>query len=309
MLNTAEMLQTLQATMQDDVGAAAHRGQAHARARRHRRARRATLGDRPPGDGERFDMRRIDWFDLRNMLLVARVGRRRRRCARTESRGAQQREDFPDMLPDWAVNQFVRLRGRTHRLSRSAAAASRGGGAMSETRTLKIWRGATPRRGPLGDLRGAVRAGPVGARRPALDPRQPRSVAGDPLLLHQRQCLQGMHDRARRQDRLCLHRAAAAARDDAGAAVQQELVRDLVTEIAPPAERFGGRSAYAAQSWRNCAAESGCAIEPTIKAADKAIGRPWRAAYGKTFADLRLGSGRRGPHGFGRVDAPRASSV
>ena len=31
------------------------------------------LGDTPPGDGNRFDMRRIDWFDLRNMLLVARV--------------------------------------------------------------------------------------------------------------------------------------------------------------------------------------------------------------------------------------------
>ena len=68
--NTAEMLRTLQKTMQNNVGAL-----------RSRQAllppldgiRRLTdqLGDTPPGDGNRFDMRRIDWFDLRNMLLVA----------------------------------------------------------------------------------------------------------------------------------------------------------------------------------------------------------------------------------------------
>ena len=41
-----------------------------------------------------FDMMRLDWFDLRNMLLVARTVTESA-LARTESRGAHQREDFP----------------------------------------------------------------------------------------------------------------------------------------------------------------------------------------------------------------------
>jgi len=61
------------------------------------------------GDGGRFDMQRIDWFDLRNMLLVARIVAQAA-LRRTESRGAHQREDFPGMLPEWQVNQVVRLR-------------------------------------------------------------------------------------------------------------------------------------------------------------------------------------------------------
>ena len=40
-------------------------------------------------------MQRLDWFDLRNMLLVARTVTQAA-LARTESRGAHQREDFPE---------------------------------------------------------------------------------------------------------------------------------------------------------------------------------------------------------------------
>jgi succinate dehydrogenase/fumarate reductase flavoprotein subunit len=74
------------------------------------------LGSTPPGDGNRFDMRRIEWFDLRNMLLVARVVAEAAR-ARTETRGAQQREDYPQLSPDWAFNQIARLRGMRIELS------------------------------------------------------------------------------------------------------------------------------------------------------------------------------------------------
>ncbi len=126
-LNTAEMVQAFQATMQNDVGALRTKTNlTHALDQIDQIARE--LDDLPQGDGNRFDMRRIDWFDLRNMLLVGRVVAEMA-LARTETRGAQQREDYPGMSPEWAFNQFVGLRDGRLVLSRSspparAAAAS-----------------------------------------------------------------------------------------------------------------------------------------------------------------------------------------
>jgi succinate dehydrogenase/fumarate reductase flavoprotein subunit len=108
-LNSADMLQRLQAVMADGAGPFRT-----ALKLEHALAQiddlTAELGSRPFGDGGRFDMRRIDWFDLRNMLLVARVVALAA-LRRTESRGAHQREDFPGTLPEWRVNQVARLRG------------------------------------------------------------------------------------------------------------------------------------------------------------------------------------------------------
>jgi len=107
MPNSAAMLTRLQATMSDDVGPL----------RTADKLRRAldtiddlttALGDRPFGDAGAFDMQRLDWFDLRNMLAVARAVVQAA-SLRTESRGAHQREDFPEMLPQWRVNQVIRL--------------------------------------------------------------------------------------------------------------------------------------------------------------------------------------------------------
>jgi succinate dehydrogenase flavoprotein subunit len=106
-INTAAMIQRLQATMADEVGPFRTEARlAHALATIDDMTR--ALGERPAGDNAAFDLRRLEWFDLRNMLLVARtvaMSALRRR----ESRGAHQREDFPGMLPDWRVNQVARL--------------------------------------------------------------------------------------------------------------------------------------------------------------------------------------------------------
>src|SRR5262245_58430979 len=113
--NTAEMQQMLQNTMQDDVGAL--RSEAKLSAALDTIGRLTDeLGSTPPGDGKRFDMRRIDWFDLRNMLLVARVVAEAA-LVRTETRGAQQREDYPQLSPDWAFSQTVTLAGSRIELS------------------------------------------------------------------------------------------------------------------------------------------------------------------------------------------------
>jgi succinate dehydrogenase/fumarate reductase flavoprotein subunit len=108
-LNTAAMLTHLQSVMQDRVGPLRDAAKL-TRALDEIGELQSALGDTPPGHADRFDMPRLDWFDLRNMLLVARVVAEAA-LARQETRGAQQREDFPETSADWAVNQAVTLRG------------------------------------------------------------------------------------------------------------------------------------------------------------------------------------------------------
>ncbi|MFL4986433.1 MAG: FAD-dependent oxidoreductase [Xanthobacteraceae bacterium] len=111
-LNTAELVQTLQATMADDVGPLRTKAKL-ARALATIDGLTRALGSRPAGDGKAFDYRRLDWFDLRNMLLVAQVVAAAA-LRLTESRGAHQREDHPGMLPEWNANQVARWEnGRT----------------------------------------------------------------------------------------------------------------------------------------------------------------------------------------------------
>jgi succinate dehydrogenase flavoprotein subunit len=119
MPNTAAMIQRMQATMSDDVGPLriADRLQ---RALRTIDELTRMLGNRPFGDGGKFDMQRLDWFDLRNMLTVAKTVAEAA-SLRTESRGAHQREDFPEMRPEWRVNQTIRLNGAKLDIARSTA--------------------------------------------------------------------------------------------------------------------------------------------------------------------------------------------
>ena len=119
--NTAAMIARLQAIMADDVGplrtGAKLRGALDGIA-----VLAARLGDRPPGQTVAFDLERLDWFDLRNMITVAKAVVQSAH-ARTESRGAHQREDFPDMLPQWQVHQRIELAGTELRIVGAPAEA------------------------------------------------------------------------------------------------------------------------------------------------------------------------------------------
>jgi succinate dehydrogenase / fumarate reductase flavoprotein subunit len=87
-------------------------------------AMQAELGEAPPPAAGGYDMARLDWYDLRNMLLVARCVAEAA-IARKESRGAHQREDLPGMLPEWEANQVIEWRDDGLRLKRRAALQQR----------------------------------------------------------------------------------------------------------------------------------------------------------------------------------------
>jgi succinate dehydrogenase/fumarate reductase flavoprotein subunit len=115
-VNPAALLARLQDTMSRHVGPfRTEAGLRQALAEFARLA--AALGRRPAGAPRPFDTARLDWFDLRNMLLVASVVAEAA-LARGESRGAHQREDLPGMSDEWAVNQTVSLKDGTMALAR-----------------------------------------------------------------------------------------------------------------------------------------------------------------------------------------------
>jgi succinate dehydrogenase/fumarate reductase flavoprotein subunit len=107
--NPAALIVALQALMSREVGPF-RTGAGLRQALDGIAALRAAIGERPPPRLAGFDTRRLDWFDLRTMLLVAECVASAA-LARTESRGAHQREDFPDTDPAWVVNQTIALEG------------------------------------------------------------------------------------------------------------------------------------------------------------------------------------------------------
>ena len=108
-VNTAEMVQALQRTMWDEVGPLRTRDKL-SRALAKLDSMTRQMGELPPSGRRAFDLQRLEWLDLRNMLLVARVVTQAA-LRRTESRGAHQREDFPASSSDWELNQLVQLCG------------------------------------------------------------------------------------------------------------------------------------------------------------------------------------------------------
>jgi succinate dehydrogenase / fumarate reductase flavoprotein subunit len=69
------------------------------------------IGEVPVSSATAFDTAMVDWLDLRNMLLVAQSVSQAA-LARTESRGAHQREDYPGLEENWCVNQIINLSQR-----------------------------------------------------------------------------------------------------------------------------------------------------------------------------------------------------
>jgi succinate dehydrogenase / fumarate reductase, flavoprotein subunit len=119
--NTAAMIAQLQATMSDHVGPFRTGAKLDA-ALDEIKALTAEHGEEPPGGAAAFDLQRLEWFDLRNMLTVARAVTATA-FARNESRGAHQREDFPKMLPQWRLHQRVRMCDGELQISGAPAAA------------------------------------------------------------------------------------------------------------------------------------------------------------------------------------------
>ena len=72
-------------------------------------AMRAGLDETTIAPGRVFNPTVADWFELRASLLAAEAVTRAA-LAREESRGAHQREDFPETDSDWARSQYVRMR-------------------------------------------------------------------------------------------------------------------------------------------------------------------------------------------------------
>ena len=114
------MIVELQALMADNVGP--FRTEARlAEAVSRLDALEQELGAVPFHGTDHYDMVRLDWLDLRNMLLIARTVVLAA-IERRESRGAHQREDYPGMLPEWELNQVFSRRDGKLALRRASAA-------------------------------------------------------------------------------------------------------------------------------------------------------------------------------------------
>jgi succinate dehydrogenase/fumarate reductase flavoprotein subunit len=106
--NTAAVIASLQSLMSENVGPFRTDDKLRVAIDRLAQIKRE-IGDRPLASSSGgFDLVLIDWLDIRNMLLVAQAVALPA-LARTESRGAHQREDHPGLDDGWAVNQIVTM--------------------------------------------------------------------------------------------------------------------------------------------------------------------------------------------------------
>jgi succinate dehydrogenase flavoprotein subunit len=114
-LNPAAEIANLQALMNTEVGPL-RTGDGLKRALERMMALAPECENLPP-PRPRLDPVWLDWHDLREMRLVAECVTRAA-LARTESRGAHQREDFPAASDAWLAHQTIRLSTDGVRLDR-----------------------------------------------------------------------------------------------------------------------------------------------------------------------------------------------
>ena len=117
--NTAALLVELQALMADNAGPFRTEAKLTEALLRLEQMQRE-LGALPGGGDAHYNMVRLDWLDLRNMLLVAQTVVLAA-LERKESRGAHQREDYPGLAPEWELNQVLSWREGKIGLSRAPA--------------------------------------------------------------------------------------------------------------------------------------------------------------------------------------------
>ena len=106
--NPARLITELQALMHEKVGPFRRAEQLEAALARIAELR-VEMSETSPRTAIGYDSARLDWFDLRNMLLVAEAVVRSA-LARRESRGAHQREDYPLSDDDWCINHSLRMK-------------------------------------------------------------------------------------------------------------------------------------------------------------------------------------------------------
>jgi succinate dehydrogenase / fumarate reductase flavoprotein subunit/fumarate reductase (CoM/CoB) subunit A len=116
--NFAAAIMQLQDVMADDVGPFRTRD-GLLRALERITSLKSELGACPPGMPGPYNQSRVDWFDLRSMVLVAEAITRAA-LAREESRGAHQRDDFPEQQSAWVFHQTIALVGEEITLNRAA---------------------------------------------------------------------------------------------------------------------------------------------------------------------------------------------
>src|SRR5262245_23982324 len=119
--NAGALIQDMQRVMWDDVGPFRTKDKL-ARALAALDDMTRQLGELPPNGRHAFELPRLDWLDLRNMLLARTVAQAA--LQRTESRGAHQREDFPALSAEWEVNQLAYLAGDALHVVRSPRVTS-----------------------------------------------------------------------------------------------------------------------------------------------------------------------------------------